>query len=402
MKPITYTRLQMPSATYFSRLAVALGVVAVGLGSAWYMEHNGHWVTGMDNQTVWGMPHVFAVFLIVAASGALNIASIGTVFGRTTYKPLGRMSGLLAIALLIGGLSVLMLDLGRPDRLIVAMTHYNFSSIFAWNIFLYTGFMAVSGLYLWTMMDRPMNRFNKAAGLLAFVWRLGLTTGTGLIFGFLIAREAFDAAVLAPLFIAMSFAFGLAIFVLVLAVLYDGAGRPMAGYLVRRMGRLLAIFVAAVQYFVLVQHLTSLYAAEHAGVERFILIEGGAITALFWIGQVIVGGLIPLIMLLGNKDNLTLPRVGTAAVLVIVGGLAQVYVIIIGGQAYPLELFPGMTETSTFFDGVMHTYSPSIAEIGLGLGGCAIAATITMIAMRMLDFLPADLSDKTVNPHHKS
>jgi len=402
MKAITFTRLQLPSATFFLRLSVVLAVVLVGLGSAWFMEHNGHWVTGMDNQIVWGMPHVFAVFLIVAASGALNVASIGTVFGRGAYKPLGRLSGLLAIALLVGGLSVLVLDLGRPDRLTVAMTEYNFSSIFAWNIFLYTGFLGVVALYLWTMMDRPMNVHNKAAGLLAFVWRLGLTTGTGLIFGFLIAREAFDAAVLAPLFIAMSFAFGLAIFVLVLAVLYDVAGRPMAEYLVRRMGRLLAIFVAAVQYFVIVQHLAGLYAAEHSGVEAFILMDGGPITALFWVGQVIIGGLIPLIMLLGNKEGLTISRVCWASVLVIVGGLAQVYVIIIGGQAYPLELFPGMDVSSSFFDGVQHGYAPTIAEIGLGIGGCAIAATIAMIGMRVLDFLPSDLSDKTVNPHHKA
>ncbi|MCB1759037.1 MAG: polysulfide reductase NrfD, partial [Gammaproteobacteria bacterium] len=95
------------------------------------MEHSGHWVTGMSNQIVWGLPHVFAIFLIVAASGALNVASIGSVFGGPLYKPLGRFSGLLAIGLLAGGLVVLLLDLGRPERLLVAITHYNFKSIFA-------------------------------------------------------------------------------------------------------------------------------------------------------------------------------------------------------------------------------------------------------------------------------
>jgi hypothetical protein len=41
------------------------------------MEVHGHIVTGMDNQVVWGLPHVFAIFMIVAASGVLNVASIG-------------------------------------------------------------------------------------------------------------------------------------------------------------------------------------------------------------------------------------------------------------------------------------------------------------------------------------
>jgi formate-dependent nitrite reductase membrane component NrfD len=42
---------------------------------------------------------------------------------------------------------VLVLDLGRPDRLIVAMTEYNFKSIFAWNIILYNGFFAIVAVY---------------------------------------------------------------------------------------------------------------------------------------------------------------------------------------------------------------------------------------------------------------
>ncbi|NNG11934.1 MAG: polysulfide reductase NrfD, partial [Halobacteria archaeon] len=111
---------------FYSLLGFIGLFILAGLGAAYFMEHNGHHVTGMTNQIVWGTPHVFAVFLIVAASGALNVASISSVFGKTPYKPLARLSGLLAIALLVGGLAVLVLDLGRPDRLIVAMTYYNF------------------------------------------------------------------------------------------------------------------------------------------------------------------------------------------------------------------------------------------------------------------------------------
>ncbi|MBI5461720.1 MAG: polysulfide reductase NrfD, partial [Gammaproteobacteria bacterium] len=59
---------------YYGLLALLAAVALVGLGAAYYMEHHGHYVTGMNNQIVWGTPHVFAVFLIVAASGALNIA----------------------------------------------------------------------------------------------------------------------------------------------------------------------------------------------------------------------------------------------------------------------------------------------------------------------------------------
>jgi Ni/Fe-hydrogenase subunit HybB-like protein len=376
--------------------------VLTALGAAWYMEHNGHWVTGMNNQIVWGTPHVFAVFLIVAASGALNVASISSVFNKKAYKPLARLSGLLAITLLVGGLAVLVLDLGRPDRLIVAMTYYNFKSIFAWNIMLYTGFMAVVGVYLWMMMERKMNSFTRIAGFSAFVWRLILTTGTGAIFGFLVARQAYDTAIMAPMFIIMSFSFGLAIFILVLMGIYKWSDRPLGDSILFRLKNLLGVFIASVLYFVMAYHLTNLYITENHGVERFILMDGGIYTQLFWIVQIGLGSLVPLALLYNPSTGKSRGWIGIASLLVIIGGMAQMYVIIIGGQAYPMELFPGKEVVSTFADGVVGSYSPSLPEIVLGIGGVAIALAATFVGVRVLRFLPESLADEAVDPHYSS
>jgi Ni/Fe-hydrogenase subunit HybB-like protein len=391
MKKIVYSELT-PMTPAWLALVAGLGLMVVAaVAAVFHMEHEGHWVTGMTNQIVWGAPHVFAVFLIVAASGALNVASMGSVFGRTDYQPLGRLSGLLAIALLAGGLAVLVLDLGRPDRLQVAMTHFNFKSIFAWNVILYSGFFVVVAGYLWTMMDWTKKGFYKKAAFGAFLWRLILTTGTGSIFGFLIARDAYGSAVMAPEFIAMSFAYGLAVFNLVVLAVYAGSGRPITAELIAKMGRLLGLFVAANLYFVTVHHVTSLYWSGHAAVESFILATGGVYTFLFWGVQILVGGVLPLVLAFGG-GAVNRCRVRMASVLVILGGLAQVYVIIVGGQAFPLQLFPGMEMSSSFFDGEIHTYVPTLPEIVLGLGGIAIALLIVLIGASFLRFLPVSLA----------
>ena len=401
MKEIEFREIDGGKPFYMLLGFMGLFVLAA-LGAAWYMEHNGHWVTGMNNQIVWGTPHVFAVFLIVAASGALNVASISSVFNKAAYKPLARLSGLLAITLLVGGLAVLVLDLGRPDRLIVAMTYYNFKSIFAWNIMLYTGFMAVVGVYLWMMMERKMNKFTKVAGLSAFVWRLILTTGTGSIFGFLVARQAYDAAILAPMFIIMSFSFGLAIFILVLMGMYKWSSRPLGDSILFRLKNLLGVFIAAVLYFVLAYHLTNLYITETHGVERFILLDGGIYTRLFWIVQIGLGSLLPLVLLYHPSTGKSRGWIGIASLLVIIGGLAQVYVIIIGGQAYPMELFPGKEVFSSFADGVVGSYTPSLPEVILGVGGVALALAATFVGVRVLRFMPVSLADEAVDPHYKA
>ena len=148
MAKLAFRKLDDHTPLFWGLIALHVALLALGLGAAFYMEEHGHIVTGMSNQIVWGTPHVFAVFLIVAASGALNVASISSVFNRLAYKPYARLSGILAVSLLAGGVMVLVLDLGWPMRVFIAMTHNNFESIFAWNIYLYTGFALIVAAYL--------------------------------------------------------------------------------------------------------------------------------------------------------------------------------------------------------------------------------------------------------------
>ena len=398
MDSTVYREVKPTPAIWMVAALMGAFIAAAGF-SVLYIEHHGHIVTGMNNQIVWGLPHVFAIFLIVAASGALNVASIASVFGKIENKPMARYSGLLSISLLAGGLAVLVLDLGRPDRLIVAMTTYNFTSIFAWNILLYNGFFAIVGAYLFVQMARGVApAVVRAVGTAAFVWRLALTTGTGSIFGWLVARSGYDAAIMAPLFIIMSFSFGLAFFILVLGTTFPLTNRFLGANLIKRLGRLLGVFAVAVLYFTAVRHLTNLYASEHGDFERFILFGDTIFTPLFWIGQVLIGGVIPAAMLLRHADQTSKGQVLIASVLIILGGMAHLYGIIIGGQAFPLEIFPAYDVSSTFSDGVINSYSPTIYEWALGLGGVALAVMIAGMGVVAFRILPMTLSDEKVDP----
>jgi Ni/Fe-hydrogenase subunit HybB-like protein len=374
----------------FYLLAAIGGVVsAIGLAAALYMEHSGHVVTGMNNQIVWGLPHVFAIFLIVAASGVLNVASMGSVFGRVLYKPRAPLSGLLALAMITGGLAIIMLDLGRADRLMVAATHFNPTSVFGWNVILYPVFYGLVAVYLWTMMERRMNPYSKAAGLATFVWRVVLTSGTGSIFAFLVARQAYGSALLAPMFIVMSFSWGLAVFIVVQATMYAWNGMTLPPLILQRLKNLLATFVAAVLYLTIILHLVNAYFAKNIAFEYFILFDSD-FAAPFWLGQVLIGSLLPLALLFLPATRTKALWVNLAALLVIVGAYYQLHVFIIGGQAFPLDIFPGYNVKSSFFDGAVDHYAASLPEILLAVGGLGIAFTMTTIGVRILHFLPQD------------
>jgi Ni/Fe-hydrogenase subunit HybB-like protein len=381
---------QFKTRLFYALLAAGGLVVLMGLYAVHMMEEQGHIITGMNNQIVWGIPHVFAIFLIVSASGVLNVSSIGSVFNKPAYKARAPLAGLLSIAMLAGGLTVLMLDLGRPDRIIVAATNFNHTSVFAWNIFLYSGMFASVAVYLWTMMEQRMYPWSKPAGFIVFIWRFVLTTGTGVIFSFLVARQAYGTAILPPMFIVLSFAWGLAVFHLVQSAIYQWNEKSLDEYVQKRMRNLMGVFVIAAFYFVVAYHLTNLYFAHQAGFERFILRDGGIYPLLLWIGYVFIGSLLPLLLIfhpsLGKSKHVV-----AASLLIVLGALALLYVFIIGGQAFPLNIFPGYEASSSFGDGQIGLYHPSIPEVLLGLGGVGISFLIAAIGIRVLDFTPREI-----------
>ena len=398
MAAIAMREIEGRSRGWWALFALAAALL-LGMLAAWHaMETRGHVITGMTNQVVWGLPHVLAIFLIVAASGALNVASIASAFRQPAYKPHAPLPVLLAVALLAAGLLVWGLCPGRPDRPVIACSRFNFKSIFAWNMFLYSGFFAIVGAYLWTLLDRTVGGYSTSAGRVAFVWRLVLTTGTGSIFGFLIAREAYASALLAPTFIVLSIAYGMAIYLLALIGVCAGTGRALGRGVIERIGRLLGWFVLAGLYFVAVVHLTNLYLAHQIGGQRFLHVDGGIYTRLFWVRQVAAGSVVPLVILWSPATRGRRGATVIAAALIVLGGLAQMYVTIIGGQAWPLDLFPGYEMRSSFYDGVIHPYAPSLPEAALALGGFAIALLGALLGVKFLRLLPEDLSDEALEP----
>ena len=131
-----------------------------------------------------------------------------------------------------------------------------------------------------------------------------------------------------------------------------------------------------------------MYIAKHLDYEIFILSSGGIYTIAFWVGQLFVGIIMPIILLNSSRLSLEYSLI-LSSVLILIGSFIAMYVIIIGGQAYPLTIFPDhVIIQSSFYDNVVHSYIPSLYELGLGLGGVALALIIVLIGIANFKFLP--------------
>jgi Ni/Fe-hydrogenase subunit HybB-like protein len=232
-----------------------------------------------------------------------------------------------------------------------------------------------------------------------FAWRVILTSGTGLIFAFLVVRQAYASALLPPMFIVLSFAWGLAVFLLVQAAMFAWNDKVIDPAILKRMKNLLGLFVISSLYLVVAYHMTNLYFAKQTGFEHFILRDGGIYPLLFWGGYVLFGSLLPVALV--YTPGLGGPKaIVAASSLVVVGSFALLYVFIIGGQAYPLSIFPGYEVSSSFGDGQIGKYIPSLPEVLLGSGGLAIAYLIILIGTRIFNTMPDDASVAAAKNDH--
>jgi Ni/Fe-hydrogenase subunit HybB-like protein len=385
-----FTAIEGRSFGYWKLVAFFGVLILMGAGAFVAVEIHGHGITGMTNKIAWGVPHVFAISLLVMASGALNLGSMSTVFAVKQFKQFGRFSAFLAIALLIGGLAVLMLDLGRPDRLLLTMMHMNFRSMFTLNVFLYSGFIVICVLYLWSMFE--YQQFTKVIGSAAFMWRVILTTGTGSIFGVLHAREVFHSALTAPTFVALSLSSGTAISIILLVTTFKHTKRRLDEIIVFGLRNALIFFTLLVAYLLVVEKFTKFYSPAFYDVQSWILT--GPYSGLYIFGVWGAAILVPLGILFHPGKGNTIKGVLWASISAVIGTFALVAHILLAGQAYPLNMFPGYEVSSAFLDGVTATYSPAPVEFILGFGGIAITGIIFLLGIKFFRMLP----DKATAP----
>jgi molybdopterin-containing oxidoreductase family membrane subunit len=119
-------------------------------------------------------------------------------------------------------------------------------------------------------------------------------------------------------------------------------------------------------------------------------------TFLFWVGQVLIGTIIPVFLFWSPRFQ-TRASIITGSLLIILGGFSMIYVVVVGGQAYPMDLITGMQVSSSFADGEIAQYVPSLPEFLLGMGGVAFAIMATLFVVKILPFIPQSLADNSAD-----
>lgn len=390
---LTYTPIEGRSKRYYYAVAALAAVAVAGLASFSVSYIEGHRVFGSSNVIPWGLPIVVAIYLIGLSAGSLILSSLTYVFGQERYKPIARMAVFLAIVLIFGAMIAIAVDLGRPEkawRLFMFFYLNNMTSMFALNGILYGGYFVISLVYLGSILANKM-KLIKPIGILAVCWAALVHMGTGAIFGFIATREIFYSPIKPFEFLAAAMVSGLALLILAVFFTLKIAKRSISNDIIFNLRRLLTILIIFLVILVVVDKITHLYSPNR---DATIFLLTGRYSPLFWVGQVGLGYVIPLIILLNPRTNKTIRWILIAAASVVIGIFFERLALVIPGLAYPLQYYPGDIQGVW---GQVGSFPIMPAEVILSVGIIAFLGVLYFLGLKFMDLLPSSAEPEPVH-----
>jgi formate-dependent nitrite reductase membrane component NrfD len=313
----------------------------------------------MTAELSWGLPVVWYLFLAGVGAGSLTAsASVllrggGGGFGGA-HVEIARYGAFLAPLPLIVGCFALIFELGTFEaghwfRWINLYKVINLSpmSIGTW---LLTFFIGVSLVYAYTFVpNAPFLGERQARLRKALAWvsvPLGIATAvyTGILLGAMPARPFWNSPILALLFLLSSISTGVALILLARGILHRARSpeieqaRRESDYLLTATDVLLIGFELMVIFLFLMYAQLTIGGVKEAVA---VVLPGGDLAALFWVGVVLIGLLIPALIelyyvvpKLVYHRGYNAPRIVDIAVsgAVLLGGFLLRYVVLVAGQ----------------------------------------------------------------------
>ncbi|RJQ37983.1 MAG: hypothetical protein C4555_05650 [Dehalococcoidia bacterium] len=387
---LTYAPIEGKSRGYRTLVAVLGIMVAVLLAAFLVVYLRGQQVWGISNAIPWGQLITLDIFFIGLSAGAIVVSGLSYVLGREEYKPIGRIAVFMGLLIFMGAMVSVLVDLGRPEkfwRLFGYFYSNNMTSMFALNSIWYGGYALLMMVYLWLAIENK-KRLAMIIGTIDVLWAVGVHSFTGAIFGLIGSREILFSPIKPFEFITAALTSGTALLILVVLVTFKFSNRYLDRKLILSLGRLLSVIIVVLLVMVFFDKLTHMYFPAREGA---LFLFTGPYWWLFWVLQIGMGIVLPLIILFHPRAGKSVKGIAFAAVSVVIGVLGERAAITIPGTAEPQALYPGTIEGVWGAAGIFHI---TFWETTLTLGIISLVMLLFVLGLKHLELLPAKSAEE--------
>lgn len=383
-----------------------IGTAKIALGAAWLVAFGagliglanralyGHELANYGSYVPWGLWVAQYIYFVGLSAGAFLLSSLIYVFGLKRLEPIGKLALFTALVTLVCALLVIWLDLGQPLRFWKVYWNAQPTSMMAWMVWLYTAYFLLVLAEMWVAIRADLvagSRWSGPAGTVARVLSFGsrdtsmaalerdrrtlqvLGTlgvplaiafhgGVGALFGVVGARPYWNTSLLPIMFLVGALASGGALLTFTVAYFWPDRRSTQYRDMVTLLGRLTLGLLAFDVLLTWSELSINLYASIPAHADVFRMILFGQYWWVFWIGAVVLGTAVPILMLAFWPKT---PKiVGAAGLMIATFFIAVRLNIVIPGLVRP-EL-EGL-ERAFVDQRLTFTYFPSMTEFLVGI-----------------------------------
>ncbi len=156
---------------FYLLVAALLAVITWGFSTYYRQLTEGLWVTGLNRPVVWGLYIINFVFFIgISYAGTLTSAVL-RVTQAEWRRPITRVAEAITLFALLLGASQVIIDLGRPDRMIKLITHGRLQSPLLWDVGTLAMYMLGSLTYLYLPLIPDVAILRDHLGTQVPAWR---------------------------------------------------------------------------------------------------------------------------------------------------------------------------------------------------------------------------------------
>jgi len=391
------TRLRIgfrPRPVHLWMLALSVLMVAGAVAGVMVFA-KGLVLTNLSDVVPWGLWITIDLTAIALSAGAFTLCAVVYLMGLKQYEPLTRTATYIGLIGYSMAMLMLLLDIGRPDRFWHAFVYWNTHSVL-WEVTmcvgLYTFVLVLETAPIFGRTDFLQRRWPKLAGRLESIHHFapylaiaGLflsllhQSSLGATYGVLKARPLWYRPGLSILFIVSAAAGGISLTALasmLSARLSDRA--KVKDELIERLAFVVGWIMLGYLYFRFWDAFSMTYTYEPGRTEGLSLLTKGPLAFNFWVGEIILGAVIPIVLLLYEKTRRHPVTRMIALALVVSGVAAYRWDTNLAGQLVVMTYLPNSIQT--FFT----RYTPSLIEYLAGAGVVAYGLMAFTIGVRHL------------------
>jgi Ni/Fe-hydrogenase subunit HybB-like protein len=344
-------------------------LLAIGLwgGFAWWTQlRRGLSVTGLNLPVYWGLYITNFVFFIGISHAGTLISAILRLAHAEWRRSITRAAEVITVLVLFFGMGCVILDLGRPDRVLNVLLHGNFTSPLLWDVTSVATYLTASVIYLylplipdiailrdrmpsrrwlyrplalgWTGTERQKKRLDRIIGVMAVIVipiAVSVHTVVSWVFAMTV-QPMWHSTIFGPYFVVGAIFSGIAAIIIAMAIIRKAY--HLEDYLkavhFNNLGLLLLVMCLLWFYFTFAEFLTTYYGGEPTHMAVFLSKTEGEFSLLFWT-MIVSCFVIPFALLANRRTRMTVWGTVVASVFVQLGMWLERFLIVVPSLSMP-------------------------------------------------------------------